>query len=51
MTFWSQTPRRHPDGADGNPVLIEPRIRNIVGAIIRLKDIPDAYLYTLRELD
>ena len=37
--------------ADGNPVLIEPRIRNIVGAIIRLKDIPDAYLYTLRELD
>ena len=39
------------DAADGTPVLIEPRTRNIVGAIIRLRDIEDAYLYTLRLVD
>ena len=37
--------------ADGQPVLIEPRIRNIVGAIIKLREIPDAYLYTIRVVD
>jgi two-component system nitrogen regulation sensor histidine kinase NtrY len=37
--------------SDGLPVLIEPRIRNLVGAIVKLRDIDDAYLYTIRELD
>jgi two-component system nitrogen regulation sensor histidine kinase NtrY len=37
--------------ADGNPVLIEPRTRNIVGAIIKLQQIPDLYLYTIRLVD
>lgn len=37
--------------SDGLPVLIEPRVRNIVGAIIRLREIEDAYLYTIRTLD
>lgn len=37
--------------ADGDPVLIEPRIRNIVGAIVKLRQIPDAYLYTTRLVD
>jgi two-component system, NtrC family, nitrogen regulation sensor histidine kinase NtrY len=33
------------------PVLIEPRSRNIVGAIVKLRQIPDAYLYTIRLVD
>lgn len=37
--------------ADGKPVLIEPRTRNIVGAIIKLKEIEDTYLYTIRLVD
>ncbi|MCC2689728.1 MAG: sensor histidine kinase [Rhizobiaceae bacterium] len=37
--------------ADGKPVLIEPRTRNIVGAIVKLSQIPDAYLYTIRLVD
>ncbi len=37
--------------ADGLPALIEPRIRNIVGAIVKLRQIPDIYLYTLRLVD
>ena len=37
--------------ADGKPVLIEPRTRNIVGAIVKLRQIPDAYLYTIRLVD
>jgi len=37
--------------ADGQPVLIEPRVRPIVGAVLKLKQIPDAYLYTLRFVD
>ena len=37
--------------ADGLPVLIEPRTRNIVGAIIKLRQIEDAYLYTIRLVD
>jgi two-component system, NtrC family, nitrogen regulation sensor histidine kinase NtrY len=37
--------------SDGLPVLIEPRLRNLVGAIVRLTEIEDAYLYTIREVD
>jgi two-component system nitrogen regulation sensor histidine kinase NtrY len=37
--------------ADGQPVLIEPRTSNIVGAIIKLRQIEDAYLYTIRLVD
>jgi two-component system nitrogen regulation sensor histidine kinase NtrY len=37
--------------SQGEPLLIEPRIRNIVGAIIQLQEIDDAYLFTIRELD
>lgn len=37
--------------ADGLPVLIEPRVRNIVGAIVKLKEYDDTYLYTIREVD
>ena len=37
--------------SDGLPVLIEPRVRNIVGAIVKLRDIDDAYLYTIRLVD
>ncbi|QPC87752.1 HAMP domain-containing protein [Mesorhizobium sp. NBSH29] len=36
---------------DEQPVLIEPRSRNIVGAIVKLRQIPDAYLYTIRLVD
>ena len=37
--------------SDGLPVLIEPRVRNIVGAIVKLREIDDAYLYTIRLVD
>src|SRR5690606_5472566 len=37
--------------ADGDPVLIEPRVRNIIGAIVKMREIPAAYLYTLRLVD
>jgi two-component system, NtrC family, nitrogen regulation sensor histidine kinase NtrY len=37
--------------ADGKPVLIEPRTRNIVGAIVKLKEYDDSYLYTIRLVD
>jgi len=37
--------------ADGKPVLIPPVSRNIVGAIIRLRDLSDLYLYTIRLVD
>ena len=36
---------------DGLPVLIPPGTRNIVGAIVKLREIEDAYLYTIRTLD
>lgn len=36
---------------DGKPVLIPPLRQNIVGAIIRLKQLPDLYLYTIRLVD
>jgi two-component system nitrogen regulation sensor histidine kinase NtrY len=39
------------DAAQGQVVLIEPRTRNIVGAVVRLREIPDAYLYTIRVVD
>jgi two-component system nitrogen regulation sensor histidine kinase NtrY len=39
------------DAAGGDPVLIEPRTRNIVGSIIRLREIEDAFLYTIRLVD
>ncbi len=37
--------------ADGNPVLIPPRTRNLVGAIIKMHEIDGAYLYTIRSVD
>lgn len=37
--------------AGGETVLIEPRTRNIVGAIVKLREIPDTYLYTIRLVD
>ena len=37
--------------ADGKPLLIEPKTRNIIGAIIKLKEIDGAYLYTIRLVD
>ncbi|RFC66716.1 MULTISPECIES: sensor histidine kinase NtrY-like [Mesorhizobium] len=45
-----------PEGAaeaaqDGQPLLIEPRTRNIIGAIIKLKEIEGLYLYTIRLVD
>ncbi|MEQ1938733.1 PAS domain-containing sensor histidine kinase [Mesorhizobium sp. CN5-321] len=45
-----------PDGAvaeasNGRPLLIEPRTRNIMGAIIKLKEIEGLYLYTIRLVD
>jgi two-component system nitrogen regulation sensor histidine kinase NtrY len=36
---------------DGKPVLIEPRIRNIVGAVVKLRELDDLYLYTIRLVD
>jgi two-component system nitrogen regulation sensor histidine kinase NtrY len=36
---------------DGKPVLIEPRVRNIVGAVVKLRDFDDMYLYTIRLVD
>jgi two-component system nitrogen regulation sensor histidine kinase NtrY len=36
---------------DGQTVLIEPRTRNIVGAIVKLREIPDVYLFTIRLVD
>lgn len=37
--------------ADGRPVLIEPRIRNIVGSIIKLRELEGLYLYAVRLVD
>ncbi|MGB3387021.1 MAG: PAS domain-containing sensor histidine kinase [Pseudaminobacter sp.] len=39
------------DAADGKVVLIEPRTRNIVGAIVKLREIEGLYLYTIRLVD
>src|SRR5690606_14489241 len=40
-----------PTASEGKPVLIEPRRSNLVGAIVKLGEFPDTYLYTSRELD
>ncbi|MCT8999515.1 PAS domain-containing sensor histidine kinase [Chelativorans intermedius] len=37
--------------AEGRPVLFDLPPGNLIGAIVRLREIPDAYLYALRELD
>ncbi|MBX3584569.1 MAG: PAS domain-containing sensor histidine kinase [Rhizobiaceae bacterium] len=37
--------------AGGQPVLIEPSTSNIVGAIIKLRQFDDTYLYTIRLVD
>jgi two-component system nitrogen regulation sensor histidine kinase NtrY len=37
--------------ADGRPVLIEPKTRNIMGAIVKLREIEGLYLYTIRLVD
>ena len=37
--------------AAGQPVLIEPRTSNVVGSIVKLRQIDDAYLYTIRLVD
>lgn len=39
------------DAAGGQPVLIEPRTRNIVGAIIKLRQFDDTFLYAIRLVD
>lgn len=39
------------DAASGAPVPIEPRTRNLVGTIIKLKQIDDTYLFTIRLVD
>ena len=35
----------------GQPVLIEPNRRNLVGAIVKMSEIPGTYLYTIRLVD
>ncbi len=37
--------------AEGQPILIEPRARNIVGAVIELRDFGGLFLYSVREID
>ena len=37
--------------AGGQPTLIPPGVTNLVGAIIKLDDIPGAFLYTVRAVD
>ncbi len=37
--------------ADGEPVLIPPGRRNIVGAVVKLREFDDTYLYTIRLVD
>ncbi len=36
---------------DGLPVVIPPGVTNLVGAIIKLREIPNAYIYTIRTVD
>jgi two-component system nitrogen regulation sensor histidine kinase NtrY len=36
---------------DGNPVLIPPRNRNLVGAVVKMREIDGAFLYTIRAVD
>src|SRR5690606_41105514 len=37
--------------AEGRPVLFDLAPSNLIGAIIKLRELPDTYLYTLRLLD
>ncbi|MDX3929394.1 MAG: PAS domain-containing sensor histidine kinase [Shinella sp.] len=37
--------------ASGQPTLIPPGVTNLVGAVIKLDNIPDAFLYTIRTVD
>ncbi|MFD1197137.1 ATP-binding protein [Brucella gallinifaecis] len=37
--------------ADGKPVIIPPGNSNFVGAVIKMREIPDLYLYTVRAVD
>jgi two-component system, NtrC family, nitrogen regulation sensor histidine kinase NtrY len=37
--------------SDGNPVLIPPRDRNLVGAVFKMRNIQGAFLYTIRSVD
>ncbi|MCF3638677.1 PAS domain-containing sensor histidine kinase [Rhizobium sp. TRM95111] len=37
--------------AAGQPTLIPPGVTNLVGAVIKLEQIPDAFLYTIRTVD
>ncbi|GLQ39349.1 two-component sensor histidine kinase [Rhizobium albus] len=37
--------------SEGRPTLIPPGVTNLVGAIMRLQDIPDTFLYTIRAVD
>ncbi len=39
------------DASNGQPVLIEPRTKNIVGAVVKLREFDDTYLYTIRLVD
>ena len=36
---------------DGQPVLIPPRFRNLVGAIVKMRQLSGLYLYTIRIVD
>ncbi|MFZ2102537.1 MAG: PAS domain-containing sensor histidine kinase [Oricola sp.] len=36
---------------DGGPVVIPPGVTNLVGAVIKLREIPDAMIYTIRTVD
>lgn len=37
--------------ADGQPVIIPPGVTNLVGSLIKLREIENAYLYTVRTVD
>jgi len=37
--------------SDGKPVIIPPGDLNFVGAVIKMREIPDLYLYTVRAID
>ncbi|MFI0848262.1 ATP-binding protein [Mesorhizobium sp. IMUNJ 23232] len=39
------------DAQNGQPVLIEPRTKNIVGAVVKLREFDNTYLYTIRLVD
>jgi two-component system nitrogen regulation sensor histidine kinase NtrY len=37
--------------AEGQPILIDPRGRNVVGAVIKLREYNNLFLYTVKEID